>query len=176
MQLCYLRYNKKDYTPTSNMIKASAEARAKSKSEYIEMRGTYEYNNLLLHYTFDEIRLEDCTVLVEHKKYLDLKWYKYNAIAQVALYTSLALLNESKHYITAKFLKEKRKSLLITNKIKSILIFGDTEYNVEILNPEKVIEFYITKLYSTFSYNSAKAWDSKWKYKETKHIRQYVKI
>ena len=176
MQLCYLRYNKKDYTPTSNMVKATAEARAKAKSEYIEMRGTYEHENLLLHYTFDEIRLEDHTVLVEHKKYLNLKWYKYNAIAQVALYTSLALLNDSKHYITAKFLKENRKSLLITDKIKSLLVFGDIEYNVEILDPENVIKFYISKLYSTFSYNSAKAWDTKWKHKETKFIRQYVKI
>lgn len=183
-QICYLRIKAIQKEPTERMLKGNEEAERKSISELKEMRGTYVHNAFLLHYTFDEIRVDKKKVsLIEHKSIeegtLVEDWYLEYSILQVALYRALLELNPSTQYFTAKFY---RKLGFSTNhfelqsgmKIISELQMGDDIYHVSCINPKAILDFYIKKAVSTFDYTSAKDFDMKFKRKEFALLKKHI--
>jgi len=84
--ICYFRKKRKLYTVTEVQINGNINAEKKSISELKEMRGTYNINdNLLLHYTIDEIINEkDKLIFIEHKHIEDNSiiedWYLHYSI------------------------------------------------------------------------------------------------
>jgi hypothetical protein len=169
--ICYFRKKKKQQEVTPAMIKGNQMAEKKTISELKEMRGTYNIDNLLIHYTFDEIQKKNNKiVLIEHKNIEDEsdveEWYVNYSLLQVALYRALLEINPSKEYFTAKFFRKEgfnTNYIKIENeKIKSILYIGDKKYKVKINSAHEIVNFYITKAKATFDYDSAIEWDVKW--------------
>jgi len=181
--ICYFRKKKKQQEVTPAMIKGNQMAEKKTISELKEMRGTYNIDNLLIHYTFDEIQKKNNKiVLIEHKNIEDEsdveEWYVNYSLLQVALYRALLEINPSKEYFTAKFFRKEgfnTNYIKIENeKIKSILYIGDKKYKVKINSAHEIVNFYITKAKATFDYDSAIEWDVKWKFKEWDYLKRYI--
>lgn len=185
-QICYLRIKALQKEPTERMLKGNEEAERKSISELKEMRGTYVHNAFLLHYTFDEIRVNEKNgnvLLIEHKMIengsLVENWYIENSILQIALYHSLLKLNPNKEYFTAKFYRKLGYNtnyfeVAANKKITSHLLMGDKVIEVGVKNPKALVDFFIKKAISTFDYTSAKDFDLKYKRKEFQLLKKHI--
>ena len=157
-----------------------------STSEFIEMRGTYNYKDHLIHYSFDEIKDDGNLIFIEHKNINDLstlaEWYKQYCILQVAFYQSMATTVPD--FYTASFMRKKGHEIKhISSKDRDkvfILSFGnDNEvkrYEIKVSNPEEIIKFYMNKLDHVvdLSYSEASIWGDKYKKKEFNKLQKYI--
>jgi len=175
MQTCYYRKNKKEKPVTEQMVKGNEIAHEKSVSKYIEMRGTYEHKHLLIHYAFDEIEVNDVSaLLIEHKNITSEKpvemWYFESCILQTAVYQAFAHVNSNKILQTATFFVNEgnpRIELDLGNRyLNSQLRMGDKSYTVLVKDQKRLVEFYCEKALATFEYDTAKAFDTKYRRKE----------
>jgi hypothetical protein len=184
--ICYFRKKRQTFKVTDRMIKGNEAAERKTISELKEMRGSYAIDNILIHYTFDEIQKEDNNItLIEHKNIEEDSivedWYVNYSILQLAFYYSLLLKNKSKEYYTAKFLRKQGYNtnyikLSNDNIITAILYIGNDRYEVKPTAPTKIVNFYIDKANATFEYETAIEWDTKWKFKEYNHFKKNILI
>ena len=180
MQMCYLRKKNEKKPVTKGQIEGNKVAHAKSESKYMEMRGTYKmFNNLLIHYAFDEIQIEEkSTLLIEHKNIREDRpielWYLQSSILQTAVYQAFVRENPSKDLYTATFyVKEGNPKLhlkLNNNYLRSELRMGDDHYSVVANDAKALVEFYCNKALATLNYESAKSWDAQYKHKEFHHL------
>lgn len=185
MQLCYRRKNNIDTVPTINMVENFKSQIEKSKSEYIEMVGSYKVDNHILYFSFDEIVKDgDKYDLVERKElnFPDPKsLYYHTSVIQVALYHSL-LLNTSDHNLqTASFMLKMdypfNKLYINGNSTtRSILVFGKKNYIIEPLNTKGLIDFYIHKMIASLEYGTAKDFDLQFRFKEFGYLNKYIFI
>jgi len=175
MQNCYLRKKKQEKPVTEAMVKGNEIAHAKSESKYIEMRGTYHHRHLLIHYAFDEVTVNDVSaMLIEHKNITSDRpvemWYFESCVLQTAVYQAFAHVNEDKMLQTATFFTDQgnpRLELDITNKyLNSQLQMGDKNYTVQVRDHKRLVEFYCEKALATFEWDSARAFDAKYRRKE----------
>ena len=183
-QLCFLRKNEDQKKPPSTqMIEGDETAHAKATSKYIEMRGTYkpdititkDIGQFLMHYAFDEIHVNDKSALfIEHKNVKDPDtvetWYLHSSLLQTAVYQALVKKNPNRNLYTATFhVKDgsEKQHLELKNLYEnSQLHIGDDKYTVLVTNPQKLIDFYIKKAIASFNYQSAEAFDDKYKFHE----------
>jgi hypothetical protein len=174
--ICYYR-NKKEYV-SPNMIVGSDIADLKISSKYKEMRGTFIHGDLSLHYTFDEVKIDNGIKLIEHKSIQNKveDWYIDYSKIQVALYHSLMMLNPNKKLVTASFYRHNNElnEIEIDKDFESLLIIGDLEYEVKVFNPFKIVNFYLTKAKASLNYHNAEIWDSHWKFKEWEYLNKYI--
>lgn len=177
LQLCYLRNNRNKIVVTDGQVKGNAIALSKSRSKYIEMRGTYCYDDMLFHYVFDEVIDSSRLEFIEHKStmYGTPDWYINSSILQMALYSSLVHVNDNSNLVTASFVKGDKHSLSIANRYKvfKVVFDNNTEYTVNSINPEKIVAFYISKAIASMSYDTAREFDLKYKRKEFEILKQY---
>lgn len=175
MQSCYYRKHKKEKPVTEAMVKGNEIANEKSISKYIEMRGTYEHKNLLIHYAFDEVDINDVSaMLIEHKNITSDRpvemWYFESCILQTAVYQAFAHVNQNKILQTATFFTEQgnpRLELDLGNSyLNSQLHMGDKHYTVLVKDHKKLVEFYCKKALAIFEWDTAKAFDAQYRRKE----------
>jgi len=183
--ICYFRKRREQFPVTPRMVEGNEQAQLKSTSEFLEMRGTYEMKKILIHYTFDEIEIDESgdLVLVEHKNITEGSiiepWYFESSILQTAVYRAFLERNPKKEYFTAKFFRRqgyKTKYLDVTKfgERVSILYMGNIKYAVELIHSKPLVEFYKRKANATREYESAIDWDEEWKFKEFAHLEQYI--
>jgi hypothetical protein len=182
--ICYFRNKNKQYVVTDNQIKGNEYAISKT-SGFIEMRGTFKKDNLILYYVFDEIRLKENIIsFIEHKWVKDYSliedWFLNMSILQMALYCSLHQINNNKEYNTASFFVKQdnniNKILINDNSKKEeyILYFGEKIINIDILNPNKIVDLYIEKAKASLDYETAIEFDFKYKFKEWENLNKYL--
>ncbi len=183
--ICYFRKKRKQFLVTENMIKGNESAERKIISELKEMRGTFVFDNVLLHYTFDEIqKTKNKITLVEHKNIEEDSvvedWYLNYSLLQVAFYHSLLILNPSKEYFTALFFRKQGFNTnylkLETEKIQSILFIGTEKYLIKPISPEIIVDFYFNKAIASMEYESAIEWDLNWKFKEYDNLKKTFSV
>lgn len=184
MQSCYLRKKKKEKPVSEAMVQGNILAHEKSISEYVEMRGTYNhksFNNFLIHYAFDEIEVNDkSALLIEHKNITSEKpvemWYFESCVLQTAVYQAFAKVNKNKHLQTATFhIKEgnPKEELELNNLyLRSQLRMGDDVYTVVVTDPIKLVNFYCRKAEAILDYDNARKFDSLYKFKEYKALKE----
>ena len=175
MQTCYLRKKHQEKKVTQEMLDGNQIAHNKSISKYVEMRGTYPYAHLLIHYAFDEVEVNDLSaMLIEHKNNTSDKpiemWYFESCILQTAVYQAFAHVNENKMLQTATFFTNKGNPKLELDLgnlyLNSQLRMGNKHYTVLVTDAKKLVKFYCEKALATFDYDSARAFDDKYKFKE----------
>ena len=183
MQTCYQRKNKVERPVTEAQVKGNEMAHAKSESKFIEMRGTYQHKELLIHYAFDEVQPNNVAArLIEHKNITSGKpvemWYYESCILQTAVYQAFAQVNPDKHLQTASFFLAQgnpKMELDLTNLyLTSELQMSEKKYEVLLKDAKKLVEFYCRKAESTFDYDSAKSFDRRYKFKEYQHLQDYL--
>lgn len=184
-QLCFYRHNKTEKEVTPMMNEGQTFAQKNTTSKYVEMRGTYDYSKLRLHYAVDEIRVEGKTASFIEHKYLApgtqvRLWYFEISLLQVALYNALALENKKKHntkYVTASFYPGKKQTLdLSKHKIVSFLNFGTYYFQVSSTKPEALVDFYTKKAAASLNYDDAAKFDLEFKHKEYNKLKKYIKF
>lgn len=182
-QICYLRNNKKSKAVSKAMIKGNKLAEQKIKSSLIEMRGSFTFEDYLIFYCFDEITInKNYFTLIEHKNGTKIEdWFLEQAIVQLAFYTSLFHCNDYTLYTTASFLLKQNyeKHTIDSHNYKykeSILHINKKKYKVEIINAEKILQFYFNKLKASKTYDSAIDFDAIYKHKEYNILKKYIKI
>jgi hypothetical protein len=175
MQTCYKRKNNKPVVVTEAMTAGNEIAHQKSESKYIEMRGTYKYEDLLIHYAFDEVEINDVSaLLIEHKNITSGSpvemWYFESCILQTAVYQAFAQVNSDTMLQTATFhIKNghaKQELDLKNSYLNSQLRLGDKHYTVLVSDAKRLVEFYCRKAVASFEYATAKAFDAEYKFKE----------
>lgn len=180
MQSCYLRKKNQEKTVTQQMIEGNKVAHEKAQSQYLEMRGQYKYQNLIINYSFDEIKVnEKALTLIEHKNIASGKavemWYFESCVLQTAVWKAFMQENPDKHLQTATFFRREGNPLMeldITNKfLNSELHMGEKVYHVQVLDPKRLVEFYCMKAMSTFDYESAKKFDRQFKFQEYNYLQ-----
>ena len=182
--ICYFRKKKKKYEVNDAMIAGNNNACKKTISDLKEMRGTYKHKHYLIHYVFDELQVhKNKLTLIEHKHIkqgsIIEEWYKNCSILQAATYYSFLLKNTDKNYVTANFFVCQGNSvnnfnIKLFEKVESILDMCQIKYKIVLNNPSKFVKFYLKKNESTFNYDDAISWDSKWKFKEFNHLEKYL--
>jgi hypothetical protein len=184
-QICFYRHNKKEKAVTPMMNDGQTFAERSTDSKYVEMRGTYKYGEILMHYAVDEIRVEGKTATFIEHKYLapniQVKlWFFELSVLQTALYNALALENKKKHntkFVTASFYPGTKQKLDLKNhKIVSFLNFGGNYFIVSSTKTKTLVDFYTEKAKASLDYNLAAEFDSKYKHKEYGHLKKYIKI
>lgn len=183
MQICYLRTNKITPPPTQMMLDGVEAQLKRSRSEYLEMRGTLEESLYKLYYSFDEVIPGNPIILKEHKNIKEgsevADWYLHGSVLQVGYYESLLRVNPDRKLVTASFFVDQGnelKTLELNKPVKSLLQMGEIHYNVEVSNPQEVVNFFARKITSTFNYQAAKAWDEEYKRKEWEVMSKYIKF
>ncbi len=178
MQICYMRKNKVVHKPTPMQLEGVKEQLEKSVTGYEEMRGKYSAPGHIIFYCFDEVD-PDNNLLIEHKsvKGEAPDWYFQQSVLQVGYYSSLQLLNPDKKLSTASFFVaqgHEGKELDLKDKtMKSILQFGEEKYEISVLEPEKIVEFYNKKAQATKEYEASKDWDGQFKKQEFNQLNTY---
>ena len=185
MQLCYERKNKIVKPATEAQIKGNEMAHKKSESKFIEMRGTYSFKDMLIHYAFDEVQIEDETAkLIEHKNITSgtaiEEWYFNSAILQTATYQAFANTNPNKMLQTATFFIEQGMPMMeldLTNLyLTSELRMDNMQYEVLLKESKKIVDFYCYKAQCSFDYNLARVFDDKYKFKEYNYLKDLITI
>lgn len=181
MQTCYLRKNNKAKPVTKAMIQGNDIAIDKSESEYVEMRGTYNHDNLLIHYAFDEVNVNDVSaLLIEHKNITSGSpvemWYFEYSILQTAVYQAFAQVNRNTKLQTATFYTNKGNPKLELDfgnlYLRSELRMDNRAYTVIATDAKKLVKFYCEKAVATLNYNDAKEFDLKYKHQEYKKLQE----
>jgi hypothetical protein len=195
MQICYLRNNPDKAVVTPAQVAGNELALAKATSQFLEMRGTYKLpvNNqeVLIHYAFDEVIpdfkddnkglvMTGSFLFIEHKNITSDKpvtdWYVNNSMLQLAVYAAFNQLNPSRYLNTATFFMElgnPKQTLFAPDPLHSFyqLQFNDTKIDIEPIDVEKMRDFYGFKALATSSYERAKEWDAKFKFKEFDYLK-----
>lgn len=148
-----------------------------------EMRGCYAYNNIEIFFCVDMIKNGE---FYEIKSIFDdngnetleyPEWYLHSSLLQCAFYKSLILKMDGNILYTPKFrIKEgyKKVHIQINKKAPYYLLFGQVgKYEIQVQNPDKIIEFYKDKIEHCNDYSSAREFDSKYKFKEFDLLKQY---
>jgi len=183
MQTCYKRKNKVVQPATEAQIAGNEMAHAKSESKFIEMRGTYEDEDRLIHYAFDEVKVNELSAtLIEHKNITSGRpvemWYFESCVLQTAVYQAFAQVNPNKHLQTATFFLQEGNPMVeleLNNLyLNSELQMNDDKYKVLVMDAKKLVEFYCYKAKCTFDYTKAKAFDARYKFQEYKYLQQYL--
>lgn len=188
-QWCHLHRNPhmKVAIATEGQIEGNIAAERRRQSDYIEMRGLFDYEHFNIYYCIDEIQVDgDILTFVEHKNLQPgqvsvPQWYLNTAIIQTAVYHSLALYNPHKHYVTATFKQMQgypEHTLDIgENVIQSVLMMGDRPIHIDVLNPKKIVSWFLNKLNSAQDYQAATDFDTLYDRKESKdfeYIKQFI--
>ena len=142
-----------------------------------ELRGTYINENICINFSND-IVCNDKIIEVKSVNREIEDWYFNSSVLQCAFYKSL-LLKSNKQLITAKFYSDLGNPIIKTtvdDNIKYILYFGEKKYNIIVVNPDSIIEFFINKAKATFDWDSAKEFDSKYKFKEYETLKDYFRF
>lgn len=179
-QILYFYKRNENFPVTERMIKGNEFAERISTSEFLEMRGTYEISKEhTVHFTWDEIKADKNNItFIEIKnvegKYED--WFLESSLLQVAFYYSMSLLTDE--FFTAKFARKKYKTKYLNIKgknLKNILIFGKEKYQIEVISPEKIIEYFIKKAnkIASLSYEITGEYDSKHKFKHYQKCKSF---
>lgn len=161
-----------------------------------ELRGCYTYSNInekfinkpILFHIFFCIDMLKNNEFYEIKSILDEngnnittypQWYFNNSLLQCAFYKSLLMNLDTDKLYTPKFrIKEgyKKQCIQINNNANYYLKFGDVGlYQIDVLNPEKIIEFYKNKINHIYfyDYDIARKFDYQFKWKEYDFLNQY---
>ena len=165
---------------TPNIIKGTQAQAENSTSKYKEMRGAYTIEDDCIFYCIDEVQVHGSDLLcIEHKNtrenYPD--WEFQIAQVQACLYTALA--DNCQKLSTATFyrnLGNQSYTLERENYINLIpkLLFNNTMYTLE-SDTSELIQFYTKKARAVLtSYDTAKAWDAKFKFKEAAILSQHI--
>lgn len=182
-QICYLRNNAPARPEASpRMLEGNKAAQEQGSPEYKEMRGTYAYKNLLLHYCLDEIvPATNLFTLIEYKHIsgsIVKDWYLESSILQTALYHSLAIENSKKDYYTATFYRKEGNliaHLLLDKPLKSLLHMGKNRYWVEPTDTARIVKLFARKAEATLDYSEAQKWDNEFKFREYQKLHKYIK-
>lgn len=151
-----------------------------------ELRGCYPYKNYNIFFCID--MLKD-SAFYEIKSIFDEEgnptlvyddWYLNQSILQCAFYKSLIMKMPSTILYTPKFrIKEgyKKISVDVKREWPYYLMFGEVGvYEVQVLDPDSIIDFYINKIESLGDYTSAGCFDSKYKWKEFDELKNYFVV
>lgn len=177
--VCYYHTHDRQQKNTGVSQKVGNEFGAKLVKGMPEMRGSYKFNNHIIYYCFDDIRVSNIIRLYEFKSVQRgevADWYLNNSILQTAYYHALAVVNPNKDYITAKFYPGRTQKLTINKKLRSILIIGDKKYKVVVKNAQEIVKFFERKAVASLNYNSAEVWDAKYKHKEFDALKKYIRV
>lgn len=139
-----------------------------------ELRGTYINENICINFSND-IVCKDKIIEVKSVNREVEDWYFNSCVLQCALYKSL-LLKSNKQLITAKFYSDLGNPIVKTtvdDNIKYILYFGEKKYNIIVVNPDLIIEFFVNKAKATFDWDLAKEFDLNYKFKEYETLKNY---
>ena len=142
-----------------------------------ELRGTYINGNICINFSND-IVCKDKIIEVKSVNREVEDWYFNSCVLQCALYKSL-LLKSNKQLITAKFYSDLGNPIVKTtvdDNIKYILYFGEKKYNIIVVNPDSIIEFFINKAKASFDWDSAKEFDLNYKFKEYETLKNYFRF
>ena len=168
--------NKQDYIENNN------------HNTYYDMRGTYKcilnmkIDNeiqdveLYIHYSFDKLELNDLGVTLIEKRNINKwsiveDWYRNACILQCAAYQSFAKANKNKVLKTANYaIKNGEPALKVDLKnrfLHSKLQLGKlSTFTIYVNEPEKIIQYYLAKICSSYTYTSALEWDARHKHKD----------
>jgi len=153
-----------------------------------EMRGCYNCS-----LDGDDITIFFCIDMVKDGKFYEIKmnndidgnvrtdyepWYFQISLLQCAFYKSLLLKMHDHTLYTPKFrIKEgfEKAALQINPEWDYILKFGEIgEFVVDVVNPDKIIDFYKNKIANITDYDAATDFDREFKHKEFKHLEKYI--
>ena len=175
-QLLYKR-DKPRPAQTPAQAKGNSYSEKVSVSEYLEMGGVFKYSDIEIHFSIDEVQKKKGRIyLVEHKMVSgDYEiWYLLNSIIQTALYGSLAQYCTSlKQARWAPNFELEPRILDLDKPCYSRLNFGGTLYRVT-FDATQVIRFFLTKARASKNWNTAKAFDATWKFKEWSWLEQFI--
>lgn len=137
-----------------------------------EMRSCYA--NGFLHINFsNDIVCHDKIIEVKSVsgKYKD--WYLKSSLLQCAFYKAM-IMPGCNRLETASFYVEmgnERKSTVVPTYIRYVLVFGEEKYEVKVTNRLAIVNFFINKAMACGDWNTAKAWDEKYKHREYDELK-----
>jgi hypothetical protein len=190
MQLVFLK-NKKEKIATKYQLKGndfqfkvSDNEKSKNKGFFAEeLRGSYSNENSIIFFCVDMI---SDGVFYEIKSIQDRdgnltneypKWYLESSLLQCAFYKSLLIEGNNKTLYTPKFrLKEgfEFKAMDVDVNSDYVLIFGEKlKYKITVNSPKEIIEYYLNKINHLNNYEQAKAYDSKFKFKDFYYLSTF---
>ena len=147
-----------------------------------EMRGIYRAKYGTIFYSFDEIRpYKDCLKLIEYKSVEDINkiedWYLSNSILQMAFYTSLLMLNNDKILSTASFYLKNgnpfnKIDARYTKRVLSFLNMGGVKFQVNVIEPYRIVGLFLMKASMSVNYTKATAYDAEYKFKEYDRLKK----
>lgn len=154
-----------------------------------EMRGCYSYESLE---NDNKIDIFFCIDMIKNGCFYEIKsvldqegndtteypeWYLRSSVLQCAFYKSLLLRMEGNVLFTPKFrLKEgyKKAALEVDVNAPYYLIFGNVgTFEIEVKNPDKIIDFYKNKISYLSSLGIARIFDGYHKWKEFDELQEF---
>lgn len=146
-----------------------------------EMCGCYTFGENAIYFCIDIVR-EDC--FVEVKSVFDEsgkdsltypEWYFESSILQCAVYKSLLMNMDGDTLVTPQFrLNEgcEYKTLKAERSLPYLLKFGSVGvYRVDVTDSKRIIKFLKDKINALKDYDTARAFDTKYKHKEFNLLR-----
>lgn len=139
-----------------------------------EMRGIYTNGGLSIYFSND-IVCADKIIEVKSVAGNVPDWYFQSSLAQCSFYKSMIMQGFNK-LETASFyvnLGNERKTITVPSNIDYILIFGEDKFKIEVINPNSIINFYLSKANACTDWNLAKNFDFLHKHKEFEIIKRH---
>ena len=103
------------------------------------------------------------------------QWYFESSLLQTAYYKSIVMSSDG-HMFTPKFrLREgyKKEHKKVNPNIAYHLLFGEEEFDIEVQNPQKMVEYFFTKAEATLlDYATARAYDAEHKFKHYEELKE----
>jgi hypothetical protein len=179
-QILFLR-NRKERVTTGMIRGTEYQAKVVEKLNAFaeEMRGTFSKDNIIIFYTNDMIKddiIYEVKMVDEERDTPD--WYRESSILQAVFYKSL-LMSGNGILTTPSFrIKEGYDSKTIKVPIDSSyrLLFGEEEYKIEVLDKDKIINYFIRKANATFDWSDAELYDYDHKFKHFTDLKKYFKF
>lgn len=135
----------------------------------------------------EDIRIFFCVDIITDNAFIEVKsvrdendvplWYLESSILQVALYKSLIMQGNINELVTPKFLLdkgEKFEKISVDTDLRYLLVFGDRMFNVVTPDSGRIVDFYLSKIESLESWESAKEWDERFKFREFEFLREVI--
>lgn len=188
-QIVYFRETGKEKPVSQNMLLGMEFQDRIIKRESVdndvisEMRGCYDYKGNFVFFCIDMIKnggfYEIKSVTDENgNDTLDYpQWYFNSSILQCAIYKSLLLNMNGDTLVTPKFKVDagiEETTINVDKNSPYYLIFGNVgTFNVEVNNPNGLIQFVNDKIDALKNYTTARAFDAIYKHKEFDLLSPY---
>jgi hypothetical protein len=146
-----------------------------NKGSCEEMRTAYSNNDITI-FACHDIVCDDKIIEVKTTEFGDEQWYFESSLVQVAFYKSLLMTSNGDLY-TPKFRTKEgynRDYKKVNPNIDYHLMFGDKEYKIDVLNPDKIIEYFLDKAKITMlEYDDCRNYDKQHKWQHYNELCKY---